>query len=96
MLEWEFGVRTGWAERPPHNGSRISSWAAPDVVHAISASWSDYSVPGSVDALRSSIALFATLTQRVASALHFRDDLSERASAEVEHLLAAHRLSADT
>jgi aminoglycoside 6-adenylyltransferase len=88
MLEWDFGVRNGWAERPPHNGSRIASWASPDVAAAIAACWSDFSVPASVDALRRSIALFDTVSRRVADALHFRDDVSGRASAEVDRLLA--------
>jgi aminoglycoside 6-adenylyltransferase len=87
MLEWDFGVRNGWSERPPHNGSRIVSWASPDLADRISACWSDYSVPASIDALRNSVALFTTVTQRVAVALHFPYDLGDRASAEVERLL---------
>jgi aminoglycoside 6-adenylyltransferase len=88
MLEWDFGVRNGWAERPPHNGSRIASWVPPDIAAAIAACWSDFSVPASADALRRSIALFDTVSKRVADGMHFRDDVGARASAEVDRLLA--------
>jgi aminoglycoside 6-adenylyltransferase len=88
MLEWDFGVRNGWAEHPPHNGRNIASWTSPDLADRISACWSDFSVPASVDALLNSIALFSIVRQRVAAALHFPDGLGERASTEVERLLA--------
>ena len=38
MIEWDHGVRTGWAERPPHNGTRLSEWTAPEVAGAVAAS----------------------------------------------------------
>jgi aminoglycoside 6-adenylyltransferase len=87
MIEWDFGVRNGWAEPPPHNGSHVASWAPPEISVAISACWSDFSVAASAEALRRSIALFRRVTQRVAVALGFEDEVGERAAAEVERLL---------
>jgi aminoglycoside 6-adenylyltransferase len=88
MLEWEHGVRTGWASRPPHNGSRIEEWADPDIAAAIAACWADFSMPASVGALRNSILFFVRTTKRVAASLGYDDGVTVAASAEVERLLA--------
>ena len=88
MIEWDHGVRNGWAEQPPHNGSRISEWAAPELVTDIAACWSDFSIEWSEEALGNSIALFDRLAARVAAALGFRDEVTARASAEVDRILA--------
>lgn len=88
MIEWDYGVRTGWAARPPHNGSRIADWAEHDVSGALAACWAGLSVPASVEALRRSIDLFNEVSARVAAALGFDDGIGKHATAEVERLLA--------
>jgi len=88
MIEWDHGVRSGWADRPPHNGATISGWADPDVASDIAGCWSDFSIERSEDALRNSIALFDRLVARVAPKLGFRDEVTASASAEVERILA--------
>ncbi|HJX07753.1 MAG TPA: aminoglycoside 6-adenylyltransferase [Actinomycetota bacterium] len=88
MIEWDHGVRTGWAGRPPHNGSRITAWASPDVADALASCWADFSVGDSVDALRHSIALFNEVAQRVATALAFGDEARTRAAAEVDRIVS--------
>ena len=88
MIEWDHGVRTGWAERPPHNGTRLSEWTAPEVAGAVVACWSDFSTERSGDALRASVDLFDRLTERVAAALGFHEETGGKASAEVQRLLA--------
>ena len=88
MLEWEHGVRTGWASRPPHNGSRIEEWAAPDIVATIAACWADFSMPASVEALRNSIQLFDRVSERVATSLVFDARPGRPAAAEADRILA--------
>lgn len=88
MIEWDHGVRNGWAERPPHNGAKVSEWADPEVASDIAACWSDFSIEGSEIALRASLGLFNRLAARVASALGFRDEVTTPASQEVERILA--------
>ena len=87
MLEWEHGARTGWASRPPHNGSRIAEWAAPDVASEIAASWADFAIPASEEALRNSIRQFELVAGRVAGSLGYDDEVTVKASAEVDRLL---------
>jgi aminoglycoside 6-adenylyltransferase len=88
MIEWDRGVSTGWAERPPHNGSRLADWAAPDVVEAVAACWADLSAQRSADALRNSIDLFNRLTDRVAASLGYTDAVTAKAAVEVRRILA--------
>ena len=88
MIEWDHGVRTGWAERPPHNGAKLSEWTEPEVADAVAACWADFSTDRSAGALRASIELFDRLAGSVAAALGFRDETGGRASAEVGRLLA--------
>ena len=88
MIEWDHGVRNGWAERPPHNGAKVSEWADPEVASDIEACWSDSSIEGSGIALRASVALFNGLAARIAPALGFRDEVTTPASEEVERILA--------
>jgi hypothetical protein len=88
MLEWEHGIRTGWASRPPHNGSRIAGWAAPDIAAAIAACWAEFSIAASIEALRNSIRLFDRASERVAKALVFDAPAGRRAAAEVDRILA--------
>ncbi len=87
MLEWEHGVRTGWASRPPHNGSRIAEWAAPDIAADIAACWGDFSMQASIDGLRNSMRLFDLATGRVADSLAYDEEITVKASAEVDRLL---------
>ncbi len=88
MLEWEHGIRTGWASRPPHNGSRIAGWAAPDIAAAIAACWADFSIPPSIEALHNSIRLFDQVSERVAKSLVFDAQPGRRAAVEVDRILA--------
>jgi aminoglycoside 6-adenylyltransferase len=92
MLEWEHGVRTGWASRPPHNGSGngsgIAGWAAPDIAAAIAACWADFSIPASIEAVRHSVRLFDQVSERVAKSLVFDAPAGRRAAAEVDRILA--------
>jgi hypothetical protein len=88
MIEWDHGVRTGWAERPPHNGARLLEWAEPEVADAVAACWADFSTERSEHALRASIGLFNRLTVTVGTALGFRDETGGKATAEVQRLLA--------
>ena len=88
MIEWDHAVRNGWAERPPHNGAKVSEWADAEVARDIAACWSDFSIEGSEIALRASIALFNCLAARVAPVLGFRDEVTTPVSAEVERILA--------
>jgi aminoglycoside 6-adenylyltransferase len=90
MIEWDHGVRTGWAERPPHNGSRLAEWAEPDVADAVAACWADFSTEWSAQARRNSIDLFERLSADVASTLGFPNETGRRASAEVDRILAIH------
>jgi aminoglycoside 6-adenylyltransferase len=87
MLEWDHGVRTGWASRTPHNGSRIAEWVAPDIAADIAASWADFSMPASVEALRNSMRLFDLATGRVAVSLGYDEEITVKASAEVDRLV---------
>jgi aminoglycoside 6-adenylyltransferase len=87
MLEWEHGVRSGWASRPPHNGSRIAEWAAPDIAPAIADCWADFLLRASREALRNSIQLFNRVSERVATSLVFDAQPAQRASDEVQRLL---------
>jgi aminoglycoside 6-adenylyltransferase len=88
MIEWDHGVRTGWAERPPHNGSRLAEWGEPDVARAVATCWADFSTERSAEALRNSINLFDRLAVGVAAALGFPNETGRRASAEVDRILA--------
>lgn len=88
MIEWHHGVRTGWAEPPPHNGSRLAEWTDPDVADAVAACWSDFSTAASAVALRNSITLFSRLTKDVATSLAFPNEPAGDAVAEVERILA--------
>jgi aminoglycoside 6-adenylyltransferase len=88
MIEWDFGVRHGWAERPPHNGSKIAGWADADVADAVARCWADLSIGASADALFYSMTLFEGVRKRVSSALGFADEVSVRATIEVQRLLA--------
>jgi len=88
MIEWDHGVRNGWAERPPHNGARLAEWADPDVVDAVSACWADFSTERSAVALRNSTQLFDHLTASVAASLGYPNDVAADAAAEVERILA--------
>jgi len=88
MIEWDHGVRTGWAERSPHNGARLSEWTEPEVADAVAAGWADFSTERSEGALRASIDLFDRLSGTVGAALGFRDEIGGKASAEVQRLLA--------
>jgi aminoglycoside 6-adenylyltransferase len=88
MLEWEHGIRTGWASRPPHNGSRIAGWTAPDIADVIAACWADFSISASIEALRNSIQLFDRVSERVAKSLVFDAQPRRRAAGEVDRILA--------
>jgi len=87
VIEWDHGIRTGWAERPPHNGARLAEWAEPDVVDAVAACWADFSTERSAVALRNSIELFDRLSSRVAAKLRFPNEVGADAAAEVERIL---------
>ena len=87
MLEWEHSARTGWASRPPHDGSRIAEWAAPDIAADIAACWADFSLPASDEALRNSMRLFDLVAGRVAMSLGYDGEVTVKASAEVDRLL---------
>jgi aminoglycoside 6-adenylyltransferase len=87
MIEWDHGIRTGWAERPPHNGARLAEWAEPDIVDAVASCWADFSTERSAVALRNSMALFEHLSSRVATKLRFANDVGADAAAEVERIL---------
>jgi len=91
MIEWDHGVRTGWAERPPHNGARLAEWAAPDVVDAVASCWADFSTERSAVALRNAIELFNRLAESVAASLGYANDVSPEAAAEVDRILAGRR-----
>jgi len=96
MLEWDFGVRNGWAERPPHNGSRVASWATPETAGALEACWAGFSVPASAVALRKSVELFNLVARRVGGAMGFDGWAGERASAEVDRILVGRAASPST
>jgi aminoglycoside 6-adenylyltransferase len=91
MIEWDEGVRTGWAERPPYNGARLTEWADPDVVDEIASCWSDYSTEGSAVALRNSIELFNRLAERVGASLGYPTDVPVQAAAGVDRILLGRR-----
>jgi aminoglycoside 6-adenylyltransferase len=87
MLEWEHGARNGWASRPPHNGSRLAEWAPPDLAAEVATCWADFAIPASVEALRTSTRLFELVAGRVAVSLGYDDEVTVKASAEVDRLL---------
>jgi len=91
MIEWDHDARTGWAERPPHNGAHLAQWADPDVVDDLASCWADFSTERSAVALRNSIGLFNRLTERVGASLGYPTDISAEAAAEVDRILLGRR-----
>jgi aminoglycoside 6-adenylyltransferase len=87
MIEWDHGVRTGWAGHPPHNGARLAGWAPPDVVDAVASCWADFSTERSAVALRNAIELFNRLASSVSASLGYPNDVSVEAAAEVARIL---------
>jgi aminoglycoside 6-adenylyltransferase len=87
MIEWDHGVRTGWAERPPHNGARLAAWAESDVVDAVASCWADFSTERSAVALRNAMELFNRMANSVAASLGYPNAVAVEAAAEVNRIL---------
>lgn len=87
MLEWDHRVRKGWGYDTWYLGLHLRQWVDPDLLPALEASWSGIDPIESVRAIRSSLALFDTISTQTADGLGFRRFDSEGVRDEVERLL---------
>jgi aminoglycoside 6-adenylyltransferase len=72
MILWDHQAQNAWAHDPliHKEGKRFEKWASPEIVDAVTKSFSTYRVGDTWDSLFAMVELFTRLAQRTSSHLH--------------------------
>lgn len=87
MIEWDHQVRYGATIDTRYLGTRMNTWMDTDIRNELNYCWGHFNAHDTTRALRRTMALFARLAQRLATAFDIPAFAHDRLHTEIERIL---------